>query len=81
MQNGDMLYAKNIISNAGAHNTFNKLILPEFQKAENTLALNKVMPSVSHVCIYVGLNASDEELNLPKYNIWLYENYKYAIYG
>ena len=77
MQNGDILYAKNIISNAGAHNTFNKLILPELQKPENTIALNKVMPSVSHVCIYVGLNASDEELNLPKYNIWLYENYKF----
>ena len=77
MQNGDRLYAKNIVSNAGAHNTFNKLILPEFQKAENTVALNKVLPSVSHVCIYVGLNVSDKELNLPKYNIWLYENYKF----
>ncbi|MBC7695783.1 MAG: NAD(P)/FAD-dependent oxidoreductase [Burkholderiales bacterium] len=76
MHNGDKLFAKKIISNAGAHNTFNKLILPELQKAENTVALNKVMPSVSHVCIYVGLNAADEELKLPKYNIWLYENYK-----
>ncbi|MCD6019474.1 MAG: NAD(P)/FAD-dependent oxidoreductase [Bacteroidetes bacterium] len=76
MQNGDKLFAKKIISDAGAHNTFNKLILPELQKAENTIALNKVKPSVSHVCIYVGLNATDEELKLPKYNIWLYENYK-----
>lgn len=74
MQNGDKLFGKKIISNAGAHNTFNKLILPELQKSENTIALNKVKPSVSHVCIYVGLNASDEELKLPKYNIWLYEN-------
>lgn len=75
MQNGDCIYAKNIVSNAGAHNTFNKLILPEFQKTENTIALNKINPSVSHVCIYVGLNASDETLKLPKYNIWLYDNY------
>ncbi|MES2565617.1 MAG: NAD(P)/FAD-dependent oxidoreductase [Bacteroidota bacterium] len=77
MQNGDELFAKNIISNAGAHNTFNKLILKEFQKEENTLELNKIKPSVSHVCMYVGLNATDEVLNLPKYNIWLYENYKF----
>ncbi len=77
MQNGDKLFAKNIISNAGAHNTFNKLILPEFQKSENTVALNKVKPSVSHACIYVGLNATDDELKLPKYNIWLYDNYDF----
>ena len=75
MQNGDELFAKNIISNAGAHNTFNKLILKEFQKNENTSTLNTLKPSVSHVCMYVGLNGSDKELNLPKYNMWIYENY------
>ena len=76
MQNGDTLYAKTIVSNVGAHNTFNKLIPEKFQKVENTAELNKIKPSVSHVCIYVGLNAGDLELNLPKYNIWLYENYE-----
>lgn len=75
MQNGDALYATSIISNAGAHNTFNKLIGEDYQKEENTIELNKIKPSVSHVCIYVGLNATDEALKLPKYNIWLYENY------
>ena len=75
MQNGDSIYAKKIISNAGAHNTFNKLIIPKLQKPENTIALNKIMPSISHVCIYVGLNVSDDDLKLPKYNIWRYENY------
>ena len=76
MQNGDKLYASIIISNAGAHNTFNKLILKEQQKSENTFELNKIKASVSHVCIYVGLNGSDEELKLPKHNIWLYDNYQ-----
>ncbi len=76
MQNGDTLHAKNIISNAGVHNTFNKLILKEFQKEENTIELNKIKPSVSHVCMYVGLNATDEALKLPKHNMWLYENYR-----
>ena len=76
MMNGDKLFSKNIVSNAGAHNTFNKLLLKEDQKEANTIELNKIKPSVSHVCIYVGLNASDEELNLPKYNIWLYDNYQ-----
>jgi all-trans-retinol 13,14-reductase len=75
MQNGDKLFANTIVSNAGSHNTFNKLISKDLQKEENTTALNKVKPSVSHGCIYVGLNATDEELNLPKHNIWLYNNY------
>jgi all-trans-retinol 13,14-reductase len=38
--------------------------------------MNDLMPSVSHVCLYVGLNGSDEELNLPKHNIWLYNSYE-----
>ena len=75
MENGDKLFAKTIISNAGAHNTFNKLISKDLQKEENTTELNKIKPSVSHACIYVGLNATDQELNLPKHNIWLYNNY------
>ncbi len=77
MENGDKLYARSIVSNAGAHNTFNKLILKTFQKPENTIELNKINPSVSHVCIYVGLNGTDAELNLPKHNIWLYDSYKF----
>lgn len=77
MANNDRIYSSAVISNAGAHNTFNKLITKEFQKAENTFELNKVKASASHVCIYVGLNASDEELNLPKHNIWLYDNYEF----
>lgn len=75
MQNGDALYAKTIISNAGAHNTFNKLIPKEFQKEENSRELNTLKPSISHVCLYVGLNASDAALRLPKHNLWIYENY------
>jgi all-trans-retinol 13,14-reductase len=76
MKNGDKLYASSIVSNAGAHNTFNTLISKSIQKNENTTELNKIKPSVSHVCIYVGLNASDEELKLPKHNIWIYDSYQ-----
>ncbi len=76
MVNGDKIYASTVVSNAGAHNTFNKLILKNEQKDENTIELNKIKPSISHVCIYVGLNASDEELKLPKHNIWLFDNYE-----
>ncbi len=76
MENGDKIYAKKIVSNAGVFNTFNKLIPPNIRKEKNTEDINKINPSISHVCLYVGLNASDAELNLPKYNIWLYQNYQ-----
>ncbi len=34
--------------------------------------LKKVNPSVSHACLYIGLEGSPEELGLPKTNLWLY---------
>lgn len=73
MENGDVIRANKIVSNTGVHNTFNNLIKTEKNIFRNEM--NDLMPSVSHVCLYVGLNASDEELNLPKHNIWLYNSY------
>ena len=55
--------------------TFNKLIASSNQKANELAGLNNIKPSVSHACIYIGLNATDEVLQLPKHNIWYYENY------
>jgi all-trans-retinol 13,14-reductase len=74
MSNGDIINADKIISNTGIHNTYNKLI--KTKKNESASEINELRPSVSHVCLYVGLNASDDELKLPKYNIWLYNSYK-----
>jgi all-trans-retinol 13,14-reductase len=36
------------------------------------LNLNKVKPSVAHGCLYIGLNGTSEELDLPKNNLWIY---------
>jgi len=75
MENGDCIYARKIVSNAGARNTFKKLIPQQLQKAAYTEAIDKIKPSVSHVCLYVGLNASDKDLKLPKHNIWIYDSH------
>jgi all-trans-retinol 13,14-reductase len=75
MQNGDLIYASKIVSNAGIHNTYNKLI--KTTKSISTQEINELKPSVAHVCLYVGLNAGDEELRLPKHNIWLYKSYNF----
>lgn len=75
MRNGDIIHADKIVSNAGIHNTYNKLI--KTVKSISTSEINDLKPSVAHVCLYIGLNASDEELNLPKHNIWLYKSYNF----
>ena len=78
LQNGDKLFAKKIVSNAGAMNTFTHLISNEDKLLANIRAdLQKIMPSSSHICLYVGLNASDEELQLPKNNVWVYKSFDF----
>lgn len=71
--NGDSYSCKNVISNAGVHNTFYRLL------DHNTLlkkhhSLKNITPSTSHLCLYIGLDKSGITLNLPKYNIWWYAN-------
>jgi all-trans-retinol 13,14-reductase len=74
MINGDILNAKKIVSNVGVHNTYNQLIKTE--KAKSAKEFNDIKPSISHVCLYVGLKGSAEELKIPKHNIWLYNSYE-----
>ena len=75
MENGDQLFAKKIVSNAGAYNTFNRLLEGENSITSTKASVNTIAPSISHVCLYVGLNHTDQELHLPKHNIWCYEDY------
>ncbi|MEZ4916062.1 MAG: NAD(P)/FAD-dependent oxidoreductase [Chitinophagales bacterium] len=61
----------NVISNAGVKNTFNSLV--KTNKSAIKKAIDKLNPSVAHFCLYVGLNKSDKELNLPKHNVWYHK--------
>ena len=73
MNDGKTFFAKNIISGAGVMTTYNKLlpskIVENHQLKKN---LQTVKRSVSHACLYIGLEGSPEELNLPKTNYWIY---------
>ncbi|WP_378187419.1 phytoene desaturase family protein [Aquimarina sp. W85] len=59
----------NIISNAGVHNTFEKLLQGRhaIKLAKSGKTLER---STAHFCLYIGLNKSDRVLRLPKHNIW-----------
>ena len=73
MKDGKEFFAKSIVSGAGLMTTYQKLlptsILEKF-KLKNQLS--KVKRSVSHACLYLGLEGSPEDLNLPKTNYWIY---------
>lgn len=73
LSDGNELRAPRIISDAGAYNTFRRL-LPE--EATETQRLEKLLrrqtESVSHVSLYVGLRQTAAELGLQKANLWVY---------
>ncbi len=73
MFDGKIFKAKNIISGTGIITTYKKL-LPSSSVVKHQLnkQLEKVNPSVSHASLYIGLNGTPEELELPKTNLWIY---------
>ncbi|GAA3946526.1 NAD(P)/FAD-dependent oxidoreductase [Allohahella marinimesophila] len=82
MADGEVLTAPLIISNAGALNTYEKL-LPESARIHSgyTAKRQTISPSMSHLGMYIGIKGTSEELGLPKTNFWIYpeENYDDAV--
>jgi all-trans-retinol 13,14-reductase len=66
-----IIKASNVISTAGIHNTFNKLLPTEWH-AKFGYSPTDIQTSTGHLCLYLGLNKSDQELQLPRYNVWCY---------
>jgi all-trans-retinol 13,14-reductase len=76
MADGNEILAPMIISAAGVPNTFGKLIKADCTARNKALEkLKKIPPSVAHVCLYIGLKHTDEELGLTKPNFWIYPGY------
>ena len=73
LSDGKEFKAKTIISSAGLHTTLNKLLPPDLPYTkELSSRISKLKPSAAHSCLYVGLNGTPDELNLPKANYWIY---------
>lgn len=73
MADGTEIRAPMVISNAGAFNTFEKLV-PEnttehfgYQKK-----LNRIKRSCTNVGLFIGLKQDAKTLGLPKTNFWIY---------
>ncbi len=76
LSDGTLLEAPLVVSDAGAALTFGPLlpnppdcILPLREQ------LKKIGPSASHLCLYVGLQGSAQELQLNTTNYWIYPGF------
>jgi len=78
MADGHEIESPLVISDAGAINTFTRL-LPEGIAREHGYErlLSTVKPSIGHLGVYIGLKGSAQELGLPKTNYWIYPGNDY----
>ena len=69
-----------VVSDAGAVNTFERL-LPANQPALDTLRgkLRAIPPSSAHLSLYLGLLKSDAELGLTGTNLWVYPSLEHDL--
>ena len=67
-----------VVSSAGVDNTFGHLLPADVVSSKGyERSLQNVRPSVGHLCLYIGLKATAEELGLPKTNFWIYPHNNY----
>jgi all-trans-retinol 13,14-reductase len=73
MKDGTLIRAPLVISDAGVMNTFGSLVARDVVERYRALPDPHVLqPSIAHLCLYLGLRHTAEELGLPKGNIWIY---------
>lgn len=72
LENGDELMAPLVVSSAGVGITFGKLAkgVASYEKK-----LEQVEPSCAHVCLYIGMNETAENMGLEATNLWVYPGY------
>lgn len=78
MTDGHRIECPCVISSAGVNNTFSDLLQANVVKVYGyDRLLAKVKPSFAHLCVYVGLLETAEQLGLPKTNFWIYPHNDY----
>lgn len=78
LENGDELYAKDVVSSAGIFNTFDRFVKDHesvFSRENLLRPLENLERSVGHVSLYLGLDKSAKELGLTAGNQWIFPSY------
>ena len=74
MADGRRFRAPLVISNAGLAITFGRLLPANERTAGLRDAASRIGHSAAHLALYLGLNATDEELGLDGTNLWIYRD-------
>lgn len=73
VEGGRRFTAKRIVSDAGAAITFGRLLPEDVRPIRlDGKGVDGIEASVAHLSLYVGLEGTPTELNMPKHNIWVY---------
>lgn len=78
MADGTEIAASCVISDAGAINTFARLLPPDVARRHGyDRLIERVKPSIGHLGVYIGLQGTAQEFGLPKTNYWIYPGNDY----
>jgi all-trans-retinol 13,14-reductase len=78
MADGREMRAPIVVSDAGAHNTFARLIpTPNIAIAKMLDDVRGIPASMAHLSLYVGVAETAEQLGLTGTNLWIYESYNH----
>jgi all-trans-retinol 13,14-reductase len=73
LENGQSVSAPIIVSSAGIYNTFKNLLPASWAEKHGLIAQSEAIPpSLSHVCLYLGIREAREKVPLPKANYWVF---------
>lgn len=69
-------YCDSVISNAGAYNTYTRLLPPEtpIPFKEELIAFSKKYPKISNVTLYIGLKEDPRKFGFYGENHWIYSD-------
>lgn len=75
MADGREIHSGIVISDAGAYNTFAQLLPASGGAHQKILSeIRTIPPSMSHLCLYVGLRRSESEPEFDASNLWVYND-------
>jgi all-trans-retinol 13,14-reductase len=76
MSDGREFLSGVVLSDAGAANTFGRLLPPQLPALDSLRhKLRSLQPSTAHLSLYVGLSQSDAALGLQGTNLWVYPSF------
>jgi all-trans-retinol 13,14-reductase len=76
MADGREFRSQLVVSDAGAANTYERLLPPDVPALDAMRAcLRALQPSTAHCSLYVGLSQSDAALGLKGTNLWIYPSF------